>query len=394
MESLVEFTPECEQIKRVEYDTRLTINRLEQWAKIPHFTNDPLNPEWSCTPLTPLDLTSLGYGVVHIKREDKNPTGTIKDRPAWEHVTLFRDMALLYLRMYEQGKISNTEIEQQLMPHLSVITSGNEGRALASAFAQYNLPPPNLLTGAIPIEYEAELLQVKANIFRTSLGGKALTRTDIIRLTNNKNGTDISGNMSLEPHKVYYDWLVHEIFNAEPTHIFLPFGSGRLMENFLYWQNRTSRNYFAKHPDPRLQVTVDQVMAINIIAGEPMVQESAANKLTAPFKPFRIYSDEDIDFYRKSPFSGSNSTKEGVLEPYIEQAYNSMCFANIPSEPSSSTGLALYMQQYDRYRYSAKNPLQSGKIVIINTGCGIAHHIESSRIHINQHVQDCTMVKI
>jgi hypothetical protein len=91
---------------------------------------------------------------------------------------------------------------------------------------------------------------------------------------------------SLEPWAIFYDWHVHEAFNTLPSEVYVPYGSGRLMENYLYWQCRSARNESSGIRDPRLWVHTADVSSINIFGAEPKDSHSMADKLNAPVKPF------------------------------------------------------------------------------------------------------------
>lgn len=361
-------------VQTIPYNTTVTIDALEQWAKIPIPCPTIHTPEWQPTPITSIDLAAYGYGTVHIKREDMNVSGTNKARAAYEHAKQYGMYAKLLLRALEKKQISQAEIEHMTTPHLSVITSGNEGRALATIFEKYRVPPPKLLIDSSALH--ADYSGLYANVYQTDLQRAPLHRADIVALTNNTGGTDINGSIYLEPQKVYYNWLVHEVFNQQPDFVYIPFGSGRLLENFVYWQRKTGQNYIQNTNDFRLTVSADCVTNIHVVAGEPAENNSIADKLTAPYKPFRFFSDADIALHAASPFSGRNTCKELVAEAYIEYAYHIFCAHSIPTEPSGAVGLALYLQQYDRYRTSSANPLHSSKVVIINTGCGPSAHVQ------------------
>ena len=126
-------------VKELSYPMQMSMELLERWAdEIPVFSkSNPAEPEWAPTPLIPIDLTRIGYGLVYVKNEAdhrSNPTKTIKDRAAWELVTLYRDFArALYLRM-RTNQIRKREVQKIKVPRFSLITAGNEGGAICACF--------------------------------------------------------------------------------------------------------------------------------------------------------------------------------------------------------------------------------------------------------------------
>jgi threonine synthase len=356
-------------VKTVDFPEKMNWKLVEKWAEIPLYPeSDPEKPEWKETPVIEADLSKYGYGLVHIKNEadtTKNPTGTIKDRLAWELATLYRDFALdITLENNERG--INGNIEDIPVPRLSVITSGNIGRAVERVFAQYELPPPSLLIPLfLPDEKLEALKKLRANIVAADLSQKPLVAEDVQTLTGNPRGMEITSFMGIKPEEVFYDWHVHEVFNQKPDEIFVPYGSGRLMENFLTWQWRSRRNAVQGTPDKRLKIPVHSVTQMDVFGAEPEKEDSIADKLTKTYNPFVIYKEPDIEGIKTFRTTGGATGVYKATEQKIEEAHkimNEFC----PAEPSGAAGLALYMQRHEQ---GLVNPKQ--KIIVVNTGKGI-----------------------
>lgn len=352
-------------IKEIEYPKRMDWDLVMRWAdEIPSFDeNDPSHPEWRATPAFPLDFSSEGYGLVHIKDESdirSNPTKTIKDRPAWELATLHRDHAKgLFLRKREG--ILNGNIGSIVVPRFTYVTAGNMGKSIANMFERYGLPPMKLLVdSSIPPERLEILKGLHADIYMADLSKRPLTAEEIKRMTNNKNGIDITSVIILEPNAIFYDWHVHESFNENPDEIYLPYGSGRLMENYLTWQMRNTR-----HKDPRLRIPVGRLVNISILGVEPEIGKSIADKLTKDYNPFVIFREPDISALGALAFTGRNTGVYQVPEERIEQAYQ-MLRRCCDTEPSASAGLALYLKRFDEGKVNPRK-----KVLIVNTGKGI-----------------------
>jgi hypothetical protein len=327
-----------------------------------------LQPEWRETPTKPLDLGNEGYGLVYLKDESdpaSNPTGTIKDRAAWELAVLYRNFARsLYLQM-RTGLLAASELARMHVPRFTFLTSGNIGNAVEACFGKYHLPPPKIIIDSVKAEQIRPIIENwRADIYAIDLS-RELTPEEMLTLTDNEKGIDITSFTPFNPHIVFYDWHVHEVFNKEPDYIFVPYGSGRLMENYLAWQYLSCRNAAAGSRDPRLRTDAGKVMCMNICGAEPANQNSIADKLTAAFKPFLLFKDEDVNGMRNLSFTGRETKKESVEENYIMAAYALMAKYGIQAEPSGAASLALYLKYFDEGRIR-----DDKKVVIVNTGKG------------------------
>ena len=314
---------------------------------------------WKQTPMLSIDLSSLGYGIVHIKDESRNPTGTFKDRAMWEIAKQFKYFGELY-------PLNGKSAPHAPVPRFSVITSGNVGASLSHLFEKYGLPPVKLLVSkSLSKEKLDSLKKMYADIYLVDLGIKQLSAREISLLTNNRGGIDITSAVYFEPHAIFYDWLVHEVFNQKPDEIYVPYGSGRLMENFLTWQVRSVKNHFDKTPDPRLQIPLGNLVKIGIFGAEPLDANSSADKLTKDFNPFTIFKDNDLSSLVSLHNSGKSTGVYKVKEEFISIAH-SILSRHCRTEPSGAAGLALYLQRYEKQK-----PNPNSKVVIVNTGQGI-----------------------
>lgn len=358
-------TLDVDIIQEIEHPKEMSWEVVEKWADgIPVFSeNDPAHPEWRSTPTFPVDLSSVGYGLVFVKNEadrESNPTQTIKDRVAWELTTLFRDYARgLYLKKREG--LLNGNIGSLVVPRLSYVTAGNVGRAVSNMFQLYELPPMKLLVDASISPEKLEILKgLHADIYRANLSKESLTAEEIKRLTNNERGIDITSVASIEPQAIFYDWHVHEAFNEMPNGVYVPYGSGRLMENYLTWQMRNARER-----DPRLRIPIARLLDISVLGAEPEKRNSVADKLTKAYNPFVTFGYQDILALGTLAFTGRNTGIYKVPEERIKQAHE-LLSRYCETEPSASAGLALYLQRFDEGKV---RPLD--KILVVNTGKGI-----------------------
>ncbi len=252
----IDTTAETKEVPKVEIvkvepfrHERMTRELVDQWGEgIPAYEEaNVLRPEWQETHLREVDLSKNGYGQFFVKDESINPTGTIKDRAAWEVATLYRDFArAIWLKHRQDGKINPQDFT---IPSFSLITAGNEGLAIAQRFKQHNLPPPKFILDLDTSKQTIEALKkLRASIYQVDLKSRPLTAEDILTLTDNKDGIDITSAQFIEPQAIFYDWHVHEVLNAEPDYIFLPSGSNRLLENYLYWQAKNAKGAVSSAP--------------------------------------------------------------------------------------------------------------------------------------------------
>src|SRR3989338_7089415 len=228
--------------------------------------NDPNNPEFPPNdpkfPATPTYKIKVpGFSNVWLKDESHNPTGTHKDRMAWEIVVTYRN----FLLAKKYGQVNGT------LPAMSIISSGNAAVAIQLILKKYNLPNLRVLidlhTGS---EVLKKLKDVGCKVYQTLLARKQLNSKDILFLTKNKKGFDITSAEALDPTTRFYDWLSYEIINTSPDYCFIPFGTGNLYENVL---NVAKREIQSINHDPRFKEKyLDKAMEIadnNNIVCEP-----------------------------------------------------------------------------------------------------------------------------
>lgn len=93
----------------------------------------PGNPKFPATPTYRIKVP--GFTNVWLKDESVNPTGTHKDRMAWEIVVRYREFLLAKQRGVGGGTI----------PHASIISSGSAAIAIQTMLERYRLPSLKVL---------------------------------------------------------------------------------------------------------------------------------------------------------------------------------------------------------------------------------------------------------
>ena len=315
--------------------------------------NDPLKPEFPPDnpkfPATPIYRIAVpGFSNVWLKDESVNPTGTHKDRMAWEMVVTYRD----FLLTKKEGKIKK-------LPALSIVSSGSAALAIQTQLNKYSLPNLRVLmdrrTDREVIRY---LKRAGCLIFFEDLSKRVLDWNDILLLTHNKGGFDITSNEAYDPTIRFYDWLSYEIINTDAEYIFVPFGTGQLYENIM---NIVKRELSVKKRDPRFRGTKRILRNASFLGATTNDPHSKAEMLYAPFLPFAHYSTQWIRFYRYTGLTGFLSKVYPISEKYLERAIALAHTQGIQCEPSGIAGLALLLQM-------KRSIPRNKKILIVSTG--------------------------
>ncbi|MFH1224806.1 MAG: PLP-dependent lyase/thiolase [Candidatus Diapherotrites archaeon] len=316
--------------------------------------NNPKKPEFPPGapkfPATPtLKIKVPGFSDVWLKDESVNPTGTHKDRMAWEIVVTYRD----FLMAKKRGQISGK------LPQMSIISYGSAAVAIQNMLKKYRLPNlkviVDLRTSAAAMK---AMKETGCCIYFTDLEKKPFTWREILEMTENQGGFDITSNEAFDPTTRFYDWMSYEILNCSPDYCFIPFGTGNLYENVL---NVNKKEALSQNHDPRFSGNAEALRNCNFMGATTDNPRSSANKLYSPYLPFAHYNDQWIRLYRASGFCGPESNVYVVREHFLDEAMALAESQGINCEPSGIAGLALMLQM--------KRKLPKGKkMLIVNTG--------------------------
>src|SRR3989338_441827 len=307
----------------------------------------PDNPKFPATPTYKIEVP--GFSNVWIKDESLNPTGTHKDRMAWEIVVTYRDFLLSKKRGQVNGRL----------PAMSIISSGSAAIAIQTALRKYNLPNLKVLVDkSISQIALSPMKKIGCEIFKTDLSKKPFHWKQILALTKNPDGFDITSSEALDPTTRFYDWMSYEIINSSPDYCFIPFGTGNLFENIL---NVNKKEASTQHHDPRFKGNLNILKRCNFMVATTNNLKSKADKLYSPHLPFVHYDEQWIKLYKYAGFCGVESNVYLVKEVYLDQAIKIAEDQKINCEPSGIAGLALLLQM------KHKIP-QNKKILIVNTG--------------------------
>ena len=317
----------------------------ENDPKKPEFPAD--NPKFPATPTYKIKVP--GFTNVWLKDESYNPTGTHKDRMAWEIIVTYRD----FLLAKKTGQIKGE------LPQMSVISSGSAAVAIQTQLKKYNLPNLKVLVDANLDQRIIKLLKtLGCEIYETDLGKKPFHWREILTLTHNPNGFDITSSEALDPTTRFYDWLSYEILNNSPEYCFIPFGTGNLYENIL---NINKKEVSTQNHDPRFKGKIETLRRCNFFGATSNNPKTKADKLYSPHLPFVHYDEQWIRFYRYAGYCGTESNVHLIKEAYLEEAMKIAQSQGINCEYSGIAGLALMLQM--------KNKLpRNKKMLIVSTG--------------------------
>lgn len=308
----------------------------------------PDNPKFPATPTYKIEVP--GFTNVWLKDESKNPTGTHKDRMAWEIVVTYRD----FLLAKERSKKNDP------LPHMSIISSGSSATAIQTLLKKYKLPSLKVLMDShISKDLTKFLEDLGCEIYKTDLGKKVLDWKEILALTHNENGFDITSSEALDPTTRFFDWLSYEIINNSPEYCFIPFGTGNLYENIL---NINKKELSTEDHDPRFSGDLEVLRRCNFIGVTTNNPKSkASEKLYSPHLPFVHFDEQWISFYKYAGYCGEMSGIYLIKEECLDEAIKIAEEQNINFEPSAIAGLGMLLQMKDQIPKDAK-------ILIVSTG--------------------------
>ncbi|MFH1253407.1 MAG: pyridoxal-phosphate dependent enzyme [Candidatus Uhrbacteria bacterium] len=316
--------------------------------------NDPNKPEFPPDdprfPATPTyQIKVPGFNDVWLKDESINPTGTHKDRMAWEMVVTYKQL----LKAKANGSIKK-------LPQFSIISSGSAANAIQQMLKKYNLPDLKaLLDFRVEKRIKNSLEKIGCEIFETDLSKKILTAEDILNLTNNPDGIDITSDDSLGPYSIFYDWMSYEILNQAADYIFVPYGTGNLYENIANIAVKESRSLLFH--DKRLKVPAATIKKSHLLGATTNNPLTKADKLFSSHLPFVHFDTHWIKLAVKNGYLGNESNVYNTQEKFFDQAMMIAKENQITCEPSGIAGLALMLQISE---HLPKNK----KMLIINTG--------------------------
>jgi len=336
------------------------IEKIYQAIQVPS-NNDPLKPEFPpkpfykpCFPASKtFKIEVPGFTNVWLKDESTNPTGTHKDRFAWEVVIKYK--ALLESSRYKQ---------LDSLPQISMISSGGAASAIQNLFNLFNIPISLkvLIDNTTDEEIKESLKKIGCTTYETDLSDFLLQPEDIKRLTENWNGIDITYRETLDPNlDNYYDWMSYEIINEEPDYCFIPFGTGDLFINILNIVKKEYFNSFLHNSDPRYSGSIESLKKCNFLGATTSNKKTVLDKLYSSFLPTYNEYIKFINELISYSCVGDKTSIKHLEESFVKQAIQLAKDQNITFEPSGIAGIALLLQ-------TKREIPRDAKILIVNTG--------------------------
>jgi cysteine synthase len=334
------------------------------WAKMKVITDNiyvpaqetPLNPEFPPDsprfPATPTIPVEIEGRVVLVKDESKNPTGTHKDRWAWEMIVRYKN----WFEKQESDLGSNLRV-----PRYSMISSGSAAIALQSLLRTRLLPDLRVVMDLKRTDDRiiSRLESLGAKTYLVNLDDHPLSQAEVLAITDNVDGYDVTPRHADEPFdNRYYDWLAYELLNEHPRHIYVPFGAGGLFANVIYviHAERMGRR------DPRLQIDPSELVGVNVYGATSEDPQTRMHMLYARFRPTRSGIDQAVADFIKMGTLGERSGIFAVTDDEARHVSSALPGCGIRTDLSGVAGLALYVAK-------APSVPPGEKILVVNTGC-------------------------
>ena len=246
------------------------------------------------------------------------------------------------------------------LPSMSIVSSGSAAVAIQTMLRKYGLLSLKVLVDVTTRQAILDSLRkLGCEIYKIDLSRKPLNWQEILTLTDNREGFDITSLEALDPTIRFYDWMSYEIVNNNPDFVFLPFGTGNLYENLL---KINKHEVSSELHDFRFKGSAEILRKCNFMGATTNDPTSkAAEKLYSPHLPFAHFDEQWIRLYKYAGYCGSESGVHIIKEQALDEALGLASSLGISCEPSAIAGLALMLQMKDRLP-------RNKKMLIINTG--------------------------
>lgn len=355
LDDLVHFIP-----PKIKLEQNREFENIYHSIQVPS-NNNPEKPEFPPKPYyepkfpasETIEIKIPGFKKVLLKDESTNPTGTHKDRFAWEVVIKYK--ALLESLKYKK---------LEKLPQISMISSGGAATAVQNLFNVFDIPVSLkvLVDKNTNEDIKSSIQKIGCIIYETDLGQKLLKPEDIKQYTDNKDGIDITYRETMDPNlDNYYDWLSYEILNQQADYCFIPFGTGDLFINILNIVKKEYFNGFLHNPDPRFFSSVEKLKSCHFIAASTKNKDTQLDKLYSSFLPTFNEYENFISELKSYTCVGKQTNIYNVEEHFVNKAMKLAINQQITFEPSGLAGLALLLQMQDELP-------KNNKILIVNTG--------------------------
>lgn len=186
---------------------------------------------------------------------------------------------------------------------------------------------------------------IGCEVYATDLESHALSPVDILKLTDNDGGLEITSNMAIKPYENYYQDIAASLSMLDSGYIFVPYGTGHLYGSFVF-------NEIFSEPS-----------SINIIGGKTNSKNSKADKLYAPFNPFSSVNENFVKTKIAMNKIGKYSSIVDFKETSLNEAINMAKRHSFDLESSALGGLAAMIDIFEELIIG-----KNDNIIVIVTG--------------------------
>lgn len=312
----------------------------------------PFSPRFPATPAYKIFAPPLNRDVT-IKDESHNFTGSHKDRMAWEIVVYYKSIIQDLLSPHARSTA---------LPAPSIISNGSAALAIQVMLRCFGLPSLKaLIDQRTDRRIVRKLVDVGCEVYVHDLGERELDSTDVLELTENKGGFDVTARNLVDPsRRTYYDWLAYEILNCDATHIFIPVGTGDLYVNVL---TVLQDELIGVSNDRRLTGGLRSIEGLQIYGATSSDRKTKMDRLYAPHRPTLAEARRVVDSMRDQSFCGPASNIYDVDEGIASDALSLARANGIKCDESGIAGLALLLQLSKQHEFPAES-----RLLVVNTG--------------------------
>ena len=249
----------------------------------------------------------------------------------------------------EIKKQINTPDKKISLKSLSLISSGSAAFSLQKILRDRGLPNLRVLMDKDTNPKLVEFLKSHdCKVYLTNLDSKELSSKEILTLTDNSRGLDLTYSSVFNSNReIYYDWLTYEVLNQNPNWVFIPFGTGELYKNIV---NRSINELDKKISSKRFFGDKKIIMNCNFLGASTDNKKSKMKMLYSKFQNKSILNiNKKLQNTKKI---GDNSSVALVDEVYLKSAVEIGKHFNLVFEPSGISGMALLFQMIDNNQVS------------------------------------------
>ena len=272
---------------------------------------------------------------------------------AWEIVVYYRSLIEDLLAPHSKTLT---------LPSASIISNGSAAIAIQLMLRCHGLPGLKVLVDEKTDERIVErLLGVGCEVFAHDLSERELDSSDVLALTENPTGFDVTARNLVDPtRRTYYDWLAYEIFNCGAKHIFIPVGTGDLFVNVL---TVLRDELMGVANDRRLDGGISKIEGLELYGATSKDWKTKMDKLYATHRPTLDEARRVVSEVREAGHCGTNTDVYNVKETIVGSALSLAKANGIRCDESGIAGLSLLLQKAGELKIA-----EDEKILVVNTG--------------------------